>query len=126
MSPDDSPAQPKRDASSLGIALPLHRFSESLVSPVKEIRIGSRLIGSRHIDALPMQSLEAVHQHGPVFFIKDIPAHLNHIIRCYSEEVLVKSGVMQFAQADPVTDNGLALGLSIRDDMRGFQEVAMA
>ena len=72
-----------------------------------------------------MQPLETVHQHGTVLLIEDIPSDLDDAVRTQSQEVLVKRRMVELTEADAVANDRLPTGLSIRDDVSRFQQVAM-
>jgi len=70
-----------------------------------------------------VKRLDRVNQRGSVVLLKNIPAHLKHVIRAESQEVTIEGRVMQGAQRQPVADKGFSGWLSVRDYVRRIKEL---
>ena len=73
-----------------------------------------------------MDSLEAVEQHGTIFFIHDVSADLDDACRGDAEEVAIKRGVVEFAQREPVAHRRNAARVAVSNDMSRIEKLAMA
>ena len=76
-------------------------------------------------DFLQMHTLKSVEQHGPIFFFQDIVSNFDDIVGPYADHETVKGRVVQFAEGNTVTHNGIAVGFSIRDNMSRIQQFEM-
>jgi len=65
-----------------------------------------------------MHSLKAVEEHGAVLLFQDIVSDLDDIVRPYPDHETVKGRVVQLAEGNAVTHNGIAVGFPILDDVR--------
>ncbi len=68
-----------------------------------------------------LKTLEAVLKHRPIDLPQDIHSDLDHIVGSNSQDVPVKGRVMKLAESYAVGGNRIALWMSVRKDMRGFQ-----
>jgi hypothetical protein len=74
-----------------------------------------------------MHTLQTVAEHGAIFLVKNVLPDLDPIVVWfYSKEVCIKRCVVNLAEGEPVTHLLRTLGLSVRDDMAGVEEFAMA
>ena len=57
-----------------------------------------------------MEALEAVAEHGAVFFDEDVRADLDDVVGGNTQEVAVEGGVVEFAEGQTVFDRGAPSG----------------
>ena len=69
-----------------------------------------------------MAFLKTVLEHGSVLFFQHVFADFNDKIRANAEDVCVKSSVVDFAEREPVGDPRLALGMPVRQYVRGVEK----
>ena len=72
-----------------------------------------------------MHSLKSVEQHWPIFFFQDIVTNFDDIVGPYPDHETVKGRVVEFAEGNTVTHNGITVGFSIGDDVRRVQKFEM-
>ena len=80
----------------------------------------------RNRDGRPVESLQAVTEHGAVDFAKDVLANLNDEVGSDPDEVGIERCVMQLAQRDPVRDHRVATRLAVGDDVRSVEQFLVA
>src|SRR5690554_5496931 len=65
-------------------------------------------------------------QHWSVDFLQEIIPHHDLVIGCYSDEVPVIGGMVDFAERKAVVDHGLAAEITVGDNMGYIQQLGMA
>ena len=86
------------------------------------MRIGPCVGISGEYDFFQMHILKSVEQHGTVLLFQDIVSNFDDIVWPYADHETVKRCVVQFAEGNTVIHNGIAIGFSIRDDVRRVQQ----
>ena len=95
------------------------RPQKTLIAHIETVAIGVVLLSSWEVEALLVQRLETVFEHGSVLLFQHVAVHLNDIIRADPDDLLVICGVVDLAQGKAVLDDGLAVRLPVRDYMCG-------
>ena len=84
------------------------------------------MLAGRVKNALGVEALEAVAEHGAVFFDEDVQADLDDVVGGNTQEVAVEGGVVEFAEGQTVFDRGDPLGIAIGEDVGGVEELGVA
>ena len=106
---------------------PLSRLLEQFISFFQEILIRSETVCKGHdSQACIVAFLQAVHQHGAIGFVEHIFPNLYYQVRPDTEDVLVKSSMMQFAERQSVRNPRLAFGMAVGQDVRCFEQFGVA
>ena len=69
--------------------------------------------------------LNAVHESGAVFFVQQVPAHLNDVVGPDAQKVAVEGGVVELAQGQTVRYDRFS-GLGVGHDVRRVEQFGMA
>jgi hypothetical protein len=72
-----------------------------------------------------MEPLEAVNQHGAIFLVEDVLAHLDNQIGSDPDEVLVEGSVVELAEGQAVRDHRGSERVHIRHDVRCIEKLLM-
>ena len=99
------------------------KLSISNVQPLAIRPIGSPV---RQCQRAPVHCLEAVLEHGPVGRLEQLAIYLDHEVGTDSDQVGVVGCVVDLAQAQPVRNDGIAVGFSIADDVCRLQQAAQS
>ena len=103
----------------------LERSSELLVPILKQCRIWAQDLLPWHKYSLLMEALQPVFQHRPIRLFEHILSYFDDIVRPDAKEVTVKCSVMQLTKRQPIRDDGLPLGLAVRDYVCGVKQFLM-
>src|SRR2546421_11335116 len=64
-------------------------------------------------------------QHRSVHLIDEAWRDLDHKVRAHAQQVEVIGSVMDLAQREPIRNDGISLGLAVRDDVSGVEQLGM-
>jgi hypothetical protein len=70
-----------------------------------------------------VQPLQAVKQHRTVDFAKDVLSNFDDEVGPDADDVVVEGGVMQFAQGNPVGNDGITTRVSVRNDVGSVEQL---
>ncbi|MCI0458172.1 MAG: hypothetical protein L0Z62_14505 [Gemmataceae bacterium] len=78
---------------------------------------------ARHVEAGALKPPKAVSQHRPVGLAEDVAADLGRQVGSDPQDEPVEGGVVQLAERQPVGDDGSALRVPVREDVRRVSRV---
>lgn len=79
----------------------------------------------RYHNPVPLHLLESILQHRPIYFAQDVQAHLDDQIRADTQDVPIEGSMVQLAESEAIGDDGLALGVTIGEDVGGFEQLGV-
>ncbi len=95
-----------------------------LVTGFESYLIRAFVIGSRDMNRLSMERLDAETKHRPVNLLKNIGADLGDIVRPYPHYLMIKRSVVNLAHCQTIRDHRLAT-IGIRNDVGCVEKVDM-
>src|SRR5690606_19547196 len=96
-------------------------FAKLFVAEGQAVPIRPLRLFFRKQQALTVDALDAMAQHWSVDFLQEIIPHHDLVIGCYSDEVPVIGGMVDFAERKAVVDHGLAAEITVGDNMGYIQ-----
>jgi hypothetical protein len=102
------------------------RLPEELVTLLKKLLPRVKPSVGWRDETSPRNLLKTMEQHGTIRFLKHIPADLDHVVRPDAENMRVERGVVQLAERKTVRNDRLASRVTVRQDVRGLEQLAMS
>ena len=99
---------------------------EELVIPDrKELDGRMVLLVPRQGDSLAMQRLDSMLQGRTIGFREKVGPYLDDVVRPHSDKEAVEDRVMEPAERQAIADHRLAIGVSVRNDVCGVEELVV-
>ena len=93
--------------------------AESSEALVKVLPIGVEALRSWHGDPRPVEFLQSVQQHWPVFLLQNVLSNVNRIVRGHTHNLRVVGTVVDLAEGEPIRHFGPAALVPIWKDVSG-------